>query len=427
MQTTGLSLDQAPQLSIPAAFFLSIPLGVLAAGVILMAAGSSALSTPLAPQTLALTHAGTLGVLAMGMFGALYQMTPVIAGKPVPFTRIAHFTQALLLLGLAGFTWRLLGGPTWAMSAAILCFILALTTFLAPLGWALFSSSTNNETVKGIRLAIISLATISIIGCVMARGYTGHGFPESRFLWMQIHLTLALLGWVGGLILSVSWQVIPMFYLAPVVSKTTMRWLLGLLVLGLVFPLATTLAGTKISTFLSPGQLAAVGAVPAAMVVWLLHPALVLRNISRRKRKRRDASLLFWRTGLISALLLIPIAFAALWLPDPRWQLLFGWMAIWGWAGMILHGMLSRIVPFLVWFHRYSARVGLEAVPSMRSLLSQQRILTLFALHSGSVVLGVASIFFQADILAQLTGVMLVVTAISLGSMLIHVLKKESA
>lgn len=54
---------------------------------------------------------------------------------------------------------------------------------------------------------------------------------------------------------------------------------------------------------------------------------------------------------------------------DPRWQVLFEWVAIWGWAGLIMQGMLSRIVPFLVWFHRFSARVGLEPVPSMRSML----------------------------------------------------------
>ena len=427
MQTTGLSLDQAPQLSIPVAFFLSIPLGILAAGAILLATGVTALSTPMAPQTVALTHAGTLGVLAMGMVGALYQMTPVIAATPVPFTRIAHLVQPLLLLGLAGFIWRLLGGPSLAMSAAILCFILALTAFLAPLGWALFRSSTNNETVKGMRLAIISLATISIIGLVMARGYTGHGFPESRFLWMQIHLTLALIGWVGGLIMSVSWQVIPMFYLAPAVSKTTMRWLLGLLVLGLALPLATTLAGAEISSYLSPGQLAAVGALPAALVVWLIHPAMVLRNISRRKRRRRDASLIFWKAGLVSAFLLIPMAVIALLHPDPRWQLLFGWTAIWSWAGMILHGMLSRIVPFLVWFHRYSARVGLEPVPSMRSLLPQRRIYIGLALHSGSVAMGMAAILTQQNFLAQLTGMVLVATAISMGGMLIHILRKTSA
>ena len=426
MQTGGLSLDQAPRLSIPAIFFLTIPIAVLAAGCILIATGAVALSTPWAPQTLALAHAGTLGVLAMAMIGALYQMTPVIAGTPLPFTRVAHLVHVFLLAGLAGFLWRLLGGPVFAMSAAIISLTIAFVAFLLPLGWALARPATQNETVQGMRLAVVSLAVVTLIGLLMARGYAGDNFSAARVLWVQIHLTLALLGWVGGLIMSVSWQVIPMFYLAPPASKNTMRWLFGLLLCGLVLPFAAIFADGQSSGLLPPKQLAALGAVPAALVVWLIHPALILRNISLRKRKRSDASLLFWRTGLISALLMIPITLAALWLPEPRWQILFGWVAIWGWAAMIMHGMLSRIVPFLVWFHRYSPRVGLEPVPSMRSLLSQRQIQTGFALHLSSLVLGVAAILLKVEILAQLTGLMLVATAISLGSMLVHVIAGKS-
>ena len=122
-------------------------------------------------------------------------------------------------------------------------------------------------------------------------------------------------------------------------------------------------------------------------------------------------------------LLLIPLATAAILLPDPRWQILFGWLSIWGWAATIMHGMLSRIVPFLVWFHRYSTRVGLELVPSMRSLLPQKKIKTGLYLHLGSVLLGVLVIVFQLNWLAQLTGLALVATAISMASMLIHVLR----
>ena len=125
-------------------------------------------------------------------------------------------------------------------------------------------------------------------------------------------------------------------------------------------------------------------------------------------------------------MLIIPIAAAVLFLPEPRWQVLFGWVAIWGWAGLIMHGMLGRIVPFLVWFHRYSARVGLEPTPSMRSLLSQQRIKTGFVLHLSSVVLGAIAILAQADWLARLTGLLLVATAISLASMLIDVLRPRA-
>ncbi len=426
MATGGLSLEQAPRLFIPASFFLTVPMGMLAAGLILILMGAQPLGSPWTPSALALAHAGTLGVLAMGMIGALYQMTPVVVGTPVPFTRLAHVVHILLLAGLAGFLWRLLGGPALAMSIAIYCFKGALVSFLLPLGWALLRPATRDETVRGIRLAVVSLAVITIIGLVMARTHSGGVFTGDRVLWLQIHLTLALLGWVGGLIIAVSWQVIPMFYLAPVVSKTTQRWLFGLLLLGLVLPLVIAGFKWQANGLLSPGKVAAVSTFPAALAVWLLHPSLILHKLSQRKRKRSDASLLFWRAGLVSALLLIPLALAAVLLVDPRWQVLFGWVSIWGWGGLIMHGMLSRIVPFLVWFHSYSAQVGLQSVPSMRSLLSQQRIKTGFALHFGSLVVGVAAIVLQPDWLAQLTGVLLVTTALSLLSMLVHVLRRNS-
>lgn len=223
---------------------------------------------------------------------------------------------------------------------------------------------TTHETVQGMRMAVASLAVITIIGLVMASGFAGGVFSANRMLWVQVHLTLAFLGWVGGLIMAVSWQVIPMFYLTPNFGKTTKRRLLVLLLAGLVLPLLVAITGVGFDGFLSPSRLAAIAALPAAIAIWLLYPALALRNISKRQRKRGDASLFFWQAGLVSGQLIIPIAIAALVLPDPRWQVLLGWLLIWGWAATIMHGMLTRIVPFLVWFHRYSARVGLEVVPS---------------------------------------------------------------
>ena len=423
MKTGGLGLDQAPPLSIPASFFLTIPIGILVGAYLMLTSVAATLGSPWTPQTVALTHAGTLGILAMGMLGALYQMIPVVAGTPVPFARLAHIVHVLLLAGLGGFLWRLMDGPAYAMTATIFCFTTAFLAFLLPLGWTLINPATQSDTVRGMRLAILSLATVSVVGLVMARGFATGTFPQNHMLWVQLHLMLALLGWVGGLIMAVSWQVIPMFYLASTVSKPTRQWMFGLLLTGLVLPIATIFTYDVLGDSVSRGQFAAITALPAAVVIWLIHPVLILRGLSQRKRKRSDASLLFWKTGLGVALLLIPAAITALLLPDPRWQVLFGWLTIWGWAGLIMHGMLSRIMPFLVWFHRYSAHVGLEPVPSMRSLLSQGRIRVGFALHSASILLGAATIIIQLDLLAQLTGLLLIATAISLGSMLIHVLR----
>jgi hypothetical protein len=431
MPTAGLSLDQAPPLSIPASFFLMIPLGILLAGSILLASGIASLTTPWAPQTISLAHAGTLGILAIGMMGALYQMTPVVAGRPVPLPRLAHLVLAFLVTGLGGFLWRLSGGPATAMTAGIVSLSIAFTVFILPVGWALLRPATKNETVRGMRLALISLVAVVVMGGLMARGHAGLAFFQYRGLWMQVHLTLALAGWVGGLIMSVSWQVVPMFYLAPQCGRKMMRLLFIMLASGLVLPVLTLIyagAGAvgESEGMFTPVNWAALAALPAVIAVWLLHPLIILRDISRRKRKRRDASLLFWRTGLAFAVLLIPLALATLSLPDSRWPVLFGWLAIWGWAGLIMHGMLSRIVPFLVWFHRYSSLVGLEPVPSMRKLLSQRQIQVGFTLHSTSLALGVVAIVTQSDMAARATGVLLLATAISLCAMLIRVLRRRS-
>ncbi len=425
MQTAGLSLEQAPHLSIPAGFFLAVPLSLLMAGCLLLFTGAESFSTAWNPTTIGLAHIGTIGVLLMGMFGALYQMIPVVAGTSVPAVRLAHGVLLFLLVGLALFVWRMFGGSTTTMMLASYSLAIALFGFLFPVGWSLLTSATRNETTLGMRVAVITLAAIVTMGLMMARGYSGSSFPESRFLWTQIHLTLALLGWVGGLIMSIAWQVVPMFYVSQPTSTISKRVSLGALVAGLVLPFAAFMAVDSRDGFFSATQWAAIASIPAAATIWLVQPLLTLKSIAQRRRRRSDASLLFWWAGLISALLLAPLATLALLVGDPRWPILFGWFAIWSWAGMIMHGMLTRIVPFLVWFHRITPLIGKTSVPSIRGLLSQRRIAIGFAIHLASIVVGAAAIVTRADVLAHLTGLLLAATGASLGSSLYHALWKS--
>ncbi|MHB0982634.1 MAG: hypothetical protein ACYC02_04540, partial [Thiobacillus sp.] len=79
----GLSFGQAPPYSLPLRFFLTAPLFLLAAAGLIVWA-PEALASRWTPYTLALTHALTLGFLAMVMLGALLQMLPVVAGSSIP-------------------------------------------------------------------------------------------------------------------------------------------------------------------------------------------------------------------------------------------------------------------------------------------------------------------------------------------------------
>jgi len=422
-----LSLDQAPPLAIPTAFFVSAPLAVVGAGVLLLTTGNVALQSSWVPHTLALTHLGTLGFLSMVMLGALYQMTPVVAGATVPAIRLAHVVHALLVVGVICLTLHLTGawGGTAFIPFAIIA--LAMVLFLTTVGFALATTKTRGETVAGMRFALLCLLALGTVGILMARGFYDAAFPGPRPLWIQVHLSVALLGWVGGLITAVSWQVVPMFYLTSPIPRFQKRLVFSLLSLGVTLPIAVLLMNVCswiASPLWEPKTLAAIGTIPAVASVWLIHPHLTFYTLKKRRRKRLDASLHFWQVALLVAPLTAGAAVGTFLSHDPRWGLLLGWLAIWGWAGMIVHGMLSRIFPFLIWFHRFSHYVGKLPVPPMRRLLPDRWTRLGLGLHCASLLVGLAAIATRNPWLAELTGLLLVGTGLNMLGWMVHLLRQ---
>ncbi len=411
----GLRIDQAPPLAVPGAFFLTGPAFLVVAGLLLAGQGAAALTTPWAPATLALTHLGTLGFLAMVMFGALYQMTPVVAGVPVPAVRLGHGVHVLLALGVVGLAGGLVAPSRVALWGGLGALSLALILFVVPVAIALARATARDATVWGMRLAVASLVVASLLGFNMARGHLGAGFAAPRPLWVQVHLTWAVLGWLGGLIVAVSWQVVPMFYLTPPIGRRAAVSTIAACSAGIVAAgaaLGAAYAG------LSPrwsAAWAAAGAAPAALAVWGAQPALILVRLRQRRRRRVDPSCRFWQAAMGVALLLLPAGVAAFLSGRPQASLLFGWLVLWGWAAMVVHGMLTRIVPFLVWWHRFSPLVGRAPVPSMRSLYPRELVLAGLALHGLTLLLGAIAALTGSELAARATGAALASTGLLLG------------
>jgi len=429
-QTSGLHLEQAPPLAVPLSFFLTAPLAAAAAGCMLLWNGSGVLASSWVPVTLSLTHLGTLGFLTMVMIGALYQMIPVVAGSPVPWIRLAHGVHGGLLIGVAGLCWGIGQLSSEVVFWSIAVTGLSLLFFLVPMTVAMVRAPSRSATVTGMAVALGCLFLAAFIGLWLAHGHSGMRFPGPRPLWRQVHLSVALLGWVGGLISAVSWQVLPMFYLAEPVARVRANLIQGLIVAGSLLPagvLGLDYAGLLDGTSPDAIRLATLLTLPAALAVWGLHPVISAQSLRLRRRRRWDATLLFWWAGLACAPMVGMAALATNFSAEPRWGLLFGWLALWGWAGMIVHGMLYRIVPFLVWFHRFAPRVGFEPVPSARGLLSDRRTEIGLGLHLASVVVGAWAILGGGDGAARAAGLLLLATAASLGLSLVHVARQRPA
>lgn len=382
--------EQGPPLVVPLALFFTGPLALVVAGTLVLVRGGEGLSATTGSTTLAAVHLGSVGFLLFVMLGALYQLLPTIAGAVVPGVRLAHLVHALLVAGAAALAVGQAGGPPHAFAWAGFALLAALVLFLGPAGFALARSRVGGPTVWGLRIALLALAALAFAGLRLAGIRSGAALASdwaTAASWPAlrvVHAHLGFLPWMGGLITAVSWQVVPMFYLAPAPPRA-LPWVTH----GGV---AVSLCGLFAGLFVPISPAAVVWlALPGALAVWGVHPAWTLVALRRRSRRRKDATLWFWWLAMGVAPLCLAAGAASAALDSTRLPLAYGVLVLFGWAGSLAHGMLTRIVPFLVWLHWCAPLVGTRPMPSARELLPHGHVAIGFAAQAGTLVAGLGA------------------------------------
>ncbi len=418
----GLSFEQAPPFSLPLQFFLTAPLFLLAAALLLVTAPES-LASRWTPQALALTHALTLGFLAMAMLGALMQMLPVVAGSPLPAPRpVAWFSHMPLALGTVALMTGFLTASPVAFGIGIVLLGSGLAVFLAAAAISL-ARAMDGVTVRGMRLAVLGLGFTLALGVVLALMRTGMWVqPESPAVLAAVlsaHLAFGLLGWVLLLVIGVAFQVVPMFQITPPYPTLLSRWLPPVLFGLLLIHAAASMLPQPAATLAEAGLAAGI----------LLFAAATLRLQARRRRKLPDVTLDFWRLGMAGL-----IGSAGVWLAaqawpalagSPRYPLLLAVLFVGGFGVSVVNGMLYKIVPFLAWFHlqaQLQARAG--SIPTMKDMIAERWTRRQFGAHAAACGLLVAGLFSPPLIRAG--GLLLAVSALLLGFNLLSALRRFS-
>lgn len=354
----GISPDQGPPLSVPLSFFFTAPLALIAAGATLLRGEAN---------QVAVVHLGTVGFLLFVMLGALYQMLPVVAGAVVPMPRAAHLVHLLLVGGAGTLIAAQAGSEASLFPVAVALLSAALGAFFIPAAWAAARSPMRTPTSWGMRLALLSLAAVGVAGLRLAWARGGHLFTGDWLALRLAHAHLGFVAWLGGLISAVSWQVLPMFYLVAAPSVRVTRVVLAGAAVTTVALIVAVLGVVPYSVV--PWLI-----VPGALAVWAVQPAWALRVLATRKRKRKDATLWLWWVSLVMAPMCLVLGALSAWTSLEWMPRLYGVVVLWGWAGAVVHGMLMRIVPFLVWLHWCAPLVGQPGVPSARELLPDRLV-----------------------------------------------------
>lgn len=387
MQPAGLNLQQAPPLSVPFRFFVTGPLfGVLAA-MLMVWSGEDIFSSRWAPVTLGVVHLLTLGFMTMAMQGAMFQMLPVLAGAPVPHPRLmASIVHALMVLGTLFLATGFVFSYPMLTGAAVALLGLGVGLFVATTLLVLLLASNVTVTMFSIGLATLALGVTLGLGLTLGASRTW-GMALPYIALRDLHPVWGLLGWTGLLVAGVAYQVVPMFQMTQNYPRWLSRWFAITVCVVLALMSATRANEGEWAVWMSLTLLLIVATA-------VLTFAAITLNLQRKRRRRLpDATLDFWRTGMIcvamASLLWVSQQFFIL--SFQQADVLIGVLAIFGGAMSLISGMLCKIVPFLAWFH-LQGHLGVGVtLPNVKTLLPEKMQRLQLRTHLGALVLGVAA------------------------------------
>ncbi len=394
MNDSALSLSQTPPVFVPLIFMLTAPIFSLLAGIVIFIY-PEAMQSRWNPAVLSIAHLLVLGFAVMVMLGAIQQLLPVLAGvsfrKPMITSAgiFVGYTSGVVCLCLG-----LLNSHQGLLATALACLALTIAVFLTLTGSALLRSKANPQSIQGIRFALIGFLISVALGLYLG---AGHGFTliNLQRQYTQLHLTWGLLGWIGLLIISVSYQVVPMFQITPRYPGLMVRWLVPGIFITLVF--WTVLKSMQVNGVPIPAWVfvAAELLITAGFVGFCI-TTLYLQ--SRRKRKLPDVTLSYFRLGMAALM----IALAIWWLPASmagsliNEDLAIGVLLIVGFTMSIISGMLYKIVAFLIWLHLtneidMSSRWAMN-IPNMKQIIPDRHARWQFWFHGLALALLMVSL-----------------------------------
>lgn len=395
MNLSGLDFDNIPSFKVPLRFFLFAPLFALLSAAIIFFAGEALWLSRWSPSTLALTHSIVLGFISMVMCGAVLQLLPVLAGVSFPYSeRFGGITAIALALSsavlVAGFYFSNYVFLKWALFG----FMLTFTGFIGIILYLVKHRIQGSFSINTMRLSFVAVLVVVVIATLMLADYLWGGQFNVMKQLTDNHANWGLVGWVSLMIIGVSFQVLPMFHVAPAFPVWSSRFLpailfslLTLQLLGSVLPHLTSWGSNDIVAVFE--QISVV----LLKLSLLSYAFIAFWSLHKRKRKITDVSVTLWMIALTSLSVctmvsLLPTSAAIF--ADWGWSpLTLASVFIFGWIMSVIMAMLIKIVPFLAYLHlQRQCGFNMQAftlLPNMHEILSKQRMQYLLYCHCASL------------------------------------------
>ncbi|MGD9654167.1 MAG: hypothetical protein AB7U44_03120 [Sulfuricurvum sp.] len=379
----AVATDFAPPFKLIAPYFLFGVVALVMSAFLLFGVDVTNLHH-LDPFILALAHLFLLGFVMMVIFGAMAQLVPVVL-------EVGHFAVDLyyvvfLLLGIG----TLMMGIGFYLYPTLLAFggvvvLIAFSIFLFETFATILKVKRYNFTILSVIVAACMLLIGIVLGLVMALGYSGIVEVDAN-RYLQAHIFFVLFGYVGMSVMGMSLVLLPMFWLSHGYTLKHVKRAAALLVLA---------CGIVVAELFFPSHtllLAAYGVFLLSLFSYLMQFYVLYKTRARLERDIYYYSIVVAYVSLFSS-----IVFGIASMVAPHESLLIGTLWIWlfGYITFIITGHLYKIVPFLVWYQKFSPLIGKQKVPMLADMVPKRGAFMQFLFMACGVFLGFLGITLQ--------------------------------
>ncbi|MBI3112223.1 MAG: hypothetical protein HYZ01_11685, partial [Ignavibacteriales bacterium] len=232
---TNLASTLAPPFSMVSKYFIASVLSFVLLCGLMVLFSADIQGHHFQPKLLAMTHIATLGWITMVIFGAMFQLVPVVLEVKLFSARLGEIQFWIYTAGTAGLVygfWFFHVGVLFTVSASLIT--LAMALFILNIVTTMGRVKQWNLTGLFLLSALVYLAMTALAGLLLSVNL-GYPFISRIHLdYLKIHAHLGFIGWVVMVIMGVGLKLIPMFGLSHGYSTRPARVALVLVNIGLL-------------------------------------------------------------------------------------------------------------------------------------------------------------------------------------------------
>ncbi len=424
---TGLSTQRAPHPSVVLPHFAFGAFSFLLLSFLMILAGNELTGHYFNGKILAITHIATLGWVSMVIFGALYQLIPVVMEVGLYSEKLAKINFTIFAIGIA-----LIVYTFWISQFGLILLIASTLLFIAiilfTLNIVLTAKSAEKWNVESslIVSAVFWLFITALLGFLLSVNFKYVFLPEAHIIYLKAHAHTGMVGWFLLLIFGVGSSLIPMFFLSHALNRKRLHWAFYLVNSGmLIFFLDTVFI--HINLFILPTVLISAGIFSFMLFVYQ----------SYKKRARKNLDIPLKHTVVSIVLMFVPIILAFFISLESglgmkfmlRINILYGMSILLGFITSLILGQAYKTLPFIIWLQRYQSLVGKVKTPLPQHLYSEKVLNLQYWSFNLTIIFLFAGMLSGIDLIIQIASYLLLATAvlynINIYKMYTHKVKTE--